>query len=358
MASHPDLTPKLVVTGMHMSKRHGISLAAIEASPYPIAAKFKCLSEADTPVEIARGMARVTAGMSEVLEQNRPDLLLTLGDRFEMLAAALAAVPFAVPIAHIHGGEETEGAIDNVFRHMLTKMSHLHFPATQTSADRIRQMGEAEDRIILAGAPALDSIAEIARVSANDIKARFGLDITKPFHLVTYHPVTLEPEVSMSELRNMLTVLDGIDDQIVISGTNADTGGLSVAKEIEDFAAKKDNVILVDSFGAAAYYTVMHYAQSMIGNSSSGIIEAASAGLPVVNIGARQDGRERSANVVDTVGTVADIHAALNTAVAMRGQTFLNVYGQGNAGRCIAEGISNFLKSSPTARKRFADLAI
>lgn len=355
LEAHPDLTAELIVTGMHMSERHGVSLGAIESSPYPIIAKFACLEDADAPLDIAQSMARATSGMAEALGRKQPDLLLTLGDRFEMLAAAQAAVPFSIPIAHIHGGEETEGAIDNVFRHMLTKMSHLHFPATQKSVDRIHQMGEAIERIILAGAPALDSIATIPRVSTADIHSRFGLDMTKAFHLVTYHPVTLERELSMSELRNLLTVLEGVQDQIVFSGTNADTGGLSVAKEIEAFAATRDNVLLVDSFGAAAYYTVMHHAQTMIGNSSSGIIEAASAGLPVVNIGARQDGRERSKNVVDTVGTVDAIQTALTKAIALQGESFTNVYGQGNAGQRIADGIAAFLNTDPSARKRFVD---
>jgi len=351
--AHPDLHPELIVTGMHMSERHGVSLAAVKASPYQIAAQFPCLEDGDAPVDIAQSMARATSGMAAALDYKQPDILVTLGDRFEMLAAALAAVPFSVPLAHIHGGEETEGAIDNVFRHMLTKMSHLHFPATEISAHRIRLMGEDPDNIIISGAPALDSIIAIPPVSAEDILARFGLDIRKPFHLVTYHTVTLEPELSLSELRNMLAVLGNLDAQIVFSGTNADTGGLDVAKEIETFATSRENVLLVESFGAPAYYTVMRHAETMIGNSSSGIIEAASAGLPVVNIGARQDGRERSTNVVDTAGTLEGIEAALIKAMSLRNESFVNIYGQGDSGLRIAAGVADFLKSKPSPRKRF-----
>lgn len=353
--AHPQLTPKLIVTGMHMSGRHGVSMKTIEASDYPIAARFACLHDADAAVDIAHSMARATDGMATALGQSTPDILLTLGDRFEMLAAAMAAVPFSIPIAHIHGGEETEGAIDNVFRHMLTKMSQLHFAATPNAAARIRQMGEPDDRVHVSGAPALDSIKAVPRLSQSEMKTRFDLDVSQPYHMVTYHPVTLDPEASLAELKALLSVLSDRDEAIVFSGTNADTGGLAVQAEIDRFVARRPNALQVDSFGAQAYYTAMDNALTMIGNSSSGIIEAASAGLPVVNIGARQHGRERSANVVDTVGTDVGIRDALNQALALQGQTFENIYGRGDAGTHIAQGIAAFLINGASARKSFVD---
>jgi len=355
LEAHPDLSPELVVTGMHMSIRHGVSMGSIEASGYPIAAHFSCLENRDLPEDIARSMARATHAMADILRVHKPDVLLILGDRFEMLAAAMAAVPFAVPIAHIHGGEETEGAIDNVFRHMMTKMSQLHFAATERSGARIRQMGEANDRVFVTGAPALDSIQSLARLSRDDILVRFGLDMDQPYYMVTYHPVTLDFNHSMAELRNLLRVLEQVEETIVFSGTNADTGGTQVQTAINEFASSRKNVLQVDNFGAQAYYTVMEHAVTMIGNSSSGIIEAASVGLPVVNIGSRQDGRERSANIIDTDGTIENIKAALQRAQTINGRDFENIYCSGGAGGKIATAIAAFLNSGATARKSFAD---
>ena len=352
--AHPALSPELVVTGMHMSARHGVSMAAIERSGYPVAASFPCLDDDDDSAHAtAHAMARATQGMADALEVRMPDLLLCLGDRFEMLGAALAAVPFRVPVAHIHGGEETEGAIDNVFRHMLTKMSQLHFPSTALAARRIRQMGEDPARIVTAGAPALDSIAAMPDVGADVLRERFGLDITSDYLMVTYHPVTLQPERSLQELRALLEVLEERDETIVFSGTNADTGGLAVQKLVDDFAASRDGVVQVESFGAANYYTAMRHARAVLGNSSSGILEAASAGVPVLNIGDRQRGRERSANTVDVAGTVDAIRDGLARALALRGQAFRNVYGDGQAGPRIAAAVADFLGQDPGVRKAF-----
>ncbi|WP_298916287.1 UDP-N-acetylglucosamine 2-epimerase [uncultured Algimonas sp.] len=357
--SHPALTPELIVTGMHMSARHGVSLPAVEQSGYDIAGRFSCLEEDDdSPHAVAHSMARATEGLANVLQTRCPDLLLTLGDRFEMLSAALAAIPFRVPVAHIHGGEETEGAIDNVFRHMLTKMAHLHFPATPTAARRIRQMGEPAAHIVTSGAPALDSISATPNLTADEFETRFGFPLDEPFLMVTYHPVTLQTDTSMRELKALLSVLQERPERIVFSGTNADTGGIEVQANIDRFAARHSNIVQIESFGATAYYTAMRHAQAMLGNSSSGIIEAASAGLPVVNIGDRQAGRERSANIVDTYGRIENIRAALTEALSRRGTDFRNVYGDGKAGTVIADAIAAYLSDSPTAGKAFADIGV
>lgn len=353
--AHPRLAPALVVTGMHVDARHGASLEAVRGSGYRIAAEFACLEPGDAPADTARSMARATAGMADALEavpeSEAPALLLTLGDRFEMLGAALAAVPFRLPVAHIHGGEETEGAVDNVFRHMLTKMSQLHFAATERSATRIRQMGEPDARVVVSGAPALDSLATLSPLPDAEMRTRFGLDMDRPFHLVTYHPVTLAPETSRAELAALLEVLGETDETLVFSGTNADTGGLDARAAIDAWAGGRSHVVRVESFGAPAYYTAMRRAQTLLGNSSSGILEAAGAGLPVVNIGSRQKGRERSANVVDCAGTPEAIRAAWEAARALRGRDFANVYGRGGAGATIAATIADFLDSTPPARR-------
>lgn len=357
LADHPALEPMIIATGTHLEPAFGETIKEVEASGYPIAARFACIAEGDNPVDIGLSMARATSGMAKALNDNPADLLLVLGDRFEMLAAASAAPPFGLPIAHIHGGEETEGAIDNVFRHMLTKMSHLHFCATELSARRIRQMGELSSRVIVSGAPALDAIATTELLSRTDLAKQFGLPAEGPFLLATYHPVTLDLKATDQETEALFAAIEEDGRPTVFTAANADTAGRRLNERIKEFVKNRPTMRLVGHMGARGYFSAMAEADIMIGNSSSGILEAASFGLPVVNIGDRQKGRERSPNVIDCTGEAKAITSAITRAdtPAFRKSTSKkhNIYGDGRAGAKIADAIAQSLRSKLSPQKPF-----
>lgn len=354
---HPNISPSLIVTGMHMSKAFGFTFDEVKKSGWPIAASFPCLADADSAKDIGVSMGQATTGMAEALEELDLDLLIALGDRFEMSAAALAAVPLGLPICHLHGGEETEGAMDNVLRHMLTKISHLHCCATELAASRIIQMGELPERVIVSGAPALDNIAAVPRLSRKELADQFGLPERGDFALITYHPVTLDLEATDREIETLFTVIRETGISCVFTAANADTAGLALNAKIEKFVSETEGQMLIGHMGAKGYYSAMEHAAMMIGNSSSGILEAASFGLPVVNIGDRQKGREVSPNLIQTDGRGSDLKFAINKALdpKFRAQCEkrINVYGDGQAAAKITKAVTVFLESGHGPRKAF-----
>jgi len=357
LEAHPDIAPSLIVTGMHMSKAFGYTFDEVKRSGWPIAGSFECLAEGDSAKDIGLSMGQATEGMARALDYIDADLLIVLGDRFEMAAAALAAVPRGLPICHLHGGEETEGAMDNVLRHMLTKISHLHCCATELAASRIYQMGEPAERVIISGAPALDNIATVPRLSRAELSQQFGIPESGEFALITYHPVTLDLGATDTEIEALFTVIKETGLACVFTAANADTAGRALNAKIEKFAAETKGQMLIGHMGAKGYYSAMEHALMMIGNSSSGILEAASFGLPVINIGDRQKGREVSPNLIQSSGTPQNLKAALQQA---RDTTFkalceqrINVYGDGNAAEKIAAAVAEFLESGHGPRKAF-----
>ena len=355
--AHPDITPMLLVTGMHMSKDFGYTFTEVEKSGWPIAASFECLSEGDTAKDIGLSMGRATQGTAQALAEINADMLIVLGDRFEMAAAALAAVPRGLPICHLHGGEETEGAMDNVLRHMLTKLSHLHCCSTELAASRIRQMGEDPEHVIVSGAPALDNIAAVPRLSRAELATQFGLPETGDFALITYHPVTLDLDATNEEIAALFSVIKETGLSCVFTAANADTAGRALNVKIEEFVAQTPGQMLIGHMGARGYYSAMEHAAMMIGNSSSGILEAASFGLPVINIGDRQKGREISPNVIQAVGTVGDLKSAITEALSSEFKVLCaakeNVYGDGHAAEKIVTAVATFLENGTGPRKAF-----
>jgi len=355
--AHPDIAPSLLVTGMHMSEDFGYTFTEVEKSGWPIAASFDCLADGDAAENIGESMGRATIGAADALADIDADMLMVLGDRFEMAAAALAAVPCGLPICHLHGGEETEGAMDNVLRHMLTKISHLHCCATELAATRIRQMGEAPERVIVSGAPALDNIAAVPRLSRAELAEQFCLPAEGDFALITYHPVTLDLEATASEIEALFETIRQTGINCVFTAANADTAGRALNAKIEAFVADTPGQMLIGHMGAKGYYSAMEQAAMMIGNSSSGILEAASFGLPVVNIGDRQKGREVSTNVIQTAGIVSDLTAAITKARSAEFRSLCaareNVYGDGKAADKIVGAVADFLQSGIGPRKVF-----
>lgn len=341
VAGDPELGLDLLVTGSHLAPTFGYTVDRIERDGYRIRDRIECLMSSDSAWSISQSMALTMLGFSQSYARQPPELLLVLGDRFEMFAAVAAAVPMKIPIAHIHGGESTEGAIDEAFRHAITKMSHLHFAATEQYRDRILQLGEHPERVFHCGAPSLDNLLEIAWVSQAELAERLGLSLDTPPLLVTLHPVTLQHDLVEAHCDALLKALERTDLPVVFTYPNADTGGQTIIRKIEQYVARRPQAVVATDLGTEGYFSLMRHAGAMVGNSSSGIIEAASFELPVVNIGIRQSGRVRGANVIDCDPSEAAITKAIETAVSgpfragLRG--LRNPYGDGRAAERIVE---------------------
>ncbi len=358
IAAEPALELLLIASGEHLSSDHTSSLDLLVRDGFAPAAVVDALLFSDRPAGIAKSIGIATMGFAQAFEQLRPDLLMLLGDRFEILAAAAAALPFALPIAHVHGGEVTEGAFDEQIRHAVTKLAHLHFVSTPEFERRVLQMGEAPDRVFVSGAPSLDAIAGRRRWSAAELAAELGIDFDPAPLLVTYHPETLSLASLDADLDALFGALADVGRQCIVTHPNADTHGRRVLARCQAYVADHPGSVLVPQLGSEKYFSVMEHAAAMVGNSSSGIIEAASFALPAVNLGDRQKGRPRGANVIDVPCDRHAITEAVRTAVAPAFRVSLwginNPYGDGHA----ASRIVSVLRDRPLrglVRKVFAD---
>ncbi len=355
--AEPDLRLHLIVAGTHLSPDFGLTVREIERSGFPIGERVEMLLSSDTPEGIAKSMGLGTIGFAQAYARFRPDILLVLGDRFEMHAAVVAALPFAIPVAHIHGGELTLGAIDDALRHSITKMSHLHFVATEEYARRVIQMGEEPWRVTVSGSPGLDSLLSTRPLSRAELERRYRLDLSAPFLLVTYHPVTLEIEQLETQMNELLAALDEVGMVTVFTYPNADTRSRLVIQMTREYAATRPHVQVVVNLGTPGYVSAMRLAAAMVGNSSSGIIEAASFRLPVVNIGTRQQGRTRGKNVIDVGYGREEIVAGIRKAISPEfraGLTDLvNPYGDGHAAERIVRRLKEVELNDQLLRKKF-----
>jgi UDP-hydrolysing UDP-N-acetyl-D-glucosamine 2-epimerase len=353
---------RIFAGGMHLSPRHGETWRDIERAGFTVTAKANGGDPVGSAADIAAAMGAGLSAFGRVYEVNRPDILLVLGDRYEMFAAAAASVPYRIPIAHIHGGEITEGAMDEVFRHSITKMSHLHFVSTQEHGNRVRQMGEEPWRITVCGAPGLDAIRDFRRLNPEELAERVGMALESPPLLVTYHPATLASMVPEQQIDELLQGLSRWRGPVVFTGVNADTGSSSIRRAIEGFVARKSSACCVENLGTDAYFTLMGYASAMVGNSSSGLIEAPSFGLPVVNIGPRQRGRTRASNVIDVPCEAGAIASAIERATATEFRATLselvNPYGDGRAADRIADQLAEVEPEGYLLAKKFYDLPV
>ena len=352
----------LIATGTHLSPEFGATVTMIEREGFALAERIEMLLSSDSPEGIAKSMALGVLGFGQLFGRWRPDLLVALGDRFEMAAAVLAALPFKIPVAHIHGGELTEGAIDDALRHSMTKLSHLHFVTTDEYARRVLQLGEEPWRVTVCGAPALDRLDRGDWMSREDLEAEFGLSLERRPLLVTFHPATLEYEQAEAQTAELLAALEASGLPIVFTAPNADTAGRKVRTAIRAFVEAHADAGFVENFGQRGYFSMMQCALAMVGNSSSGIIEAASFALPVVNIGSRQAGRVCGGNVLHASGARDEILATIRQAVAEPFRSSLkglpNVYRAGNrsAASIIAERLKNVPLNGALLTKRFNDL--
>jgi UDP-N-acetylglucosamine 2-epimerase (non-hydrolysing)/GDP/UDP-N,N'-diacetylbacillosamine 2-epimerase (hydrolysing) len=358
--SDPDLQLHLIVAGTHLSPEFGLTVRTIETDRFKIGELVEMLLSSDTPEGIAKSMGLGTIGFAQSFGRFRPDILVVLGDRFEMYAAALVALPFNIPVAHIHGGEITQGAIDDALRHSMTKLSHLHFVATQEYAQRVIQMGEEPWRVKVSGALSLDNLDDVKLLKPIELEAKFGLRLARSPLLVTFHPVTLEYEHTEWHIDELLAALDTFDIPMIFTMPNADTSGRIIIRMIKEFVRTHPSTQMVDNFGIRGYLSMMAVAAAMVGNSSSGIIEAASFELPVVNVGTRQRGRVKGTNVIDVnnqrTSIVEGLQRALDPQFRTRLRGIHNPYGSGGASKKILEILKRVRLDDKLVMKHFHDL--
>lgn len=359
--SDPDLTLQLLVSGMHLSPEFGDTYKQIEKDGFQIDEKIEILLSSDSPVGTAKSMGLGVLGFADALSRLAPDVLVILGDRFEALAAAQTAMILRIPIIHLHGGEITEGAYDDAIRHAITKLSYLHGTSTDEYRNRVIQLGESPERVKNVGAIGLDHLNRGSFMTISELSESLNFDLTGPYFVVTYHPVTLGDESPEDSFQDLLDALDEYPNhQIILTYPNADDGGRRIIPMLEAYAAKQPKrVLAIPSLGQIRYLSSIKHAAAVIGNSSSGIIEVPAFDVPTVNIGSRQKGRLAAKSVLDTSATKESIDTAIKLAVdrkyKVKGEMIENPYGQGDSSKQVVKMIKG-LRFEPC--KSFFDVNI
>lgn len=357
LMQEPELETRLYVTGTHLSPLYGNTQEEIEADGIAVYKKIPILERGNAPCDISVTMANALKGFAEAFCGDKPDILVALGDRTEILGICCAAMNENIPIAHLHGGELTEGAVDDCVRHAVTKMSYLHFPAAEPYRQRIIQMGESPDRVICAGALGVENILNVPLLDYEALCRDVGLPGNQGYAVVTFHPVTLEREAAADQVMPLIEAMRENDKYFyLITKANADAGGQAVNERLEEFARSAGNAKLVASLGMIRYLSAVKYSEFVLGNSSSGIIEAPVFGVPAVNIGDRQAGRLMAKTVISCRNSKDEILEAMRKAkTAERRPSYL--YGDGHASEKIAEALKQFLKKDHVnLKKTFYDL--
>lgn len=358
LVESPGIELQLAVTGMHLAPEFGLTVREIEADGLDISARIEMLVSSDTPVGIAKSVSLGVAGFADAFDRLRPDVLVVLGDRFEILAAAQAALFSNIPIAHIAGGDITEGAFDDAVRHCLTKMSHIHFVTNEHSARRVRQMGENPSNVHVVGSTGIDSIRRLPLLDRASLECDIGVRFRQRNLLITFHPETIGDGRSHAQLAELLAAVSTLNDEhgLFFTMPNADTGGRELRRNIEEFVAERTNAAAFVSLGQLRYLSLMRVADVVVGNSSSALYEAPALFKPAVNIGNRQKGRLRAASVIDVVAERGAIRAAVVAAMALDCSKVTNPFGDGRA----SERIVTILRSLENPRallvKRFMEL--
>lgn len=357
-SAHAQL--QVIVSGMHLSPEFGETWKQIVEDGFDIDAKVEMLLSSDTPVGIVKSIGVGTLGFADALDRLRPDMLVVLGDRFEALAVVQAALIMRIPVAHLHGGEITEGAYDDAIRHAITKMAYLHFVATEPYRRRVIQMGESPERVFNVGAVGIDHLRRSPKMGIDQLRESLGFALQSPYLLVTYHPVTLLDEDPQQSFAALLDALDRFpEQQIILTYPNADNGGRSIIPLLEAYAqGQPERVLTIPSLGFRRYLSAVSMASAVVGNSSSGVIEVPAFGIPTVDIGVRQKGRLAADSVLHCEPTTSAIEQALRQALSKEFagacKKTVNPYGQGNA----AEAIMSVLESyDGTFHKSFHDLS-
>lgn len=354
----PGIKLQVVATAMHVSPEYGLTVREIEADGFTVDERVEMLVSSDTNLGMAKSMGLGVIGISEALTRLGPDIVIVLGDRFETFSAAQSAMALRIPIAHLHGGELTEGAFDESIRHAITKMAHLHLVAAEPFRRRVLQLGEAPEHVFVVGAPGLDHVHRTALLSPGDIEREYAIGAVQPLLLVTHHPATLvdEPRREVIELLEALECFP--EARIVFTKSNADPASRSISESIDAFVDTHVNASVFMSLGQRHYLSLLRRADAVVGNSSSGIIEAPALGTVTVNIGDRQLGRLRTDSVIDTPAASADIEVAIREALssewqdrALRGRS---PYGDGQTAERVVSILSD-IDLDGILVKRFVD---
>ena len=361
-ALHEDdkFNMQLLVTGMHLSKKYGNTITEIEADGFPITAKIDSHLEGDSAVNVSNSVVETTLGFAKVLEELNPDLMMVLGDRSEIFAAATAATIKGIPIAHIHGGETTEGAYDEAFRHAITKMSHWHFTSTEVYRKRVIQLGENPNRVFNVGAIGVDSIANLKLMTKVEFESSIDFKLNKRNVLITFHPVTLENNTSEAQFNHLLSALDQLEEvTLIFTKPNSDKDGIIISNQIDNYVKNhSDKAVAFISLGQKRYLSALQYMDVVVGNSSSGIIEVPLFKIPTINIGDRQKGRLMPKSVINCLPIEAAITNALHQAFSSEFlKSISNLksdYGNGTATKQIMSVLNS--QPLPSIKKSFYDL--
>ncbi len=319
LSDDPRVQLQIIATNMHLSPEFGMTIREIEADGFTVDRKVEMLLSSDSAAGTVKSMGVELIGLADAYEQLQPDLLVILGDRYEMLAAASAATIFGIPVAHLYGGEITEGAYDDSIRHAITKLSYLHFTSTEEYRQNVIQMGEAPERVMWVGALGADNISREQTMTLSELEQSLDFELGDDFLLVTFHPVTKEPGSAEQQSQALLQALYTVVDRhrVLITLPNSDTDGRVIARQIREWVAQNaDRAIAVTSLGRRRYYAALQHCAAVVGNSSSGLCEAPSFGKPTLNIGNRQKGRTRGNTVTDCAATLADIEAGLQRVLS------------------------------------------
>ncbi len=351
----PLLELQIIATCMHLSPEFGLTFKQIEADGFTINKKVECLLSADTPSAVAKSVGIACISFADAFLDINPDLIILMGDRYELLAASQVALLMKIRIAHISGGDTTEGAYDEAIRHSITKMSHLHFVTNIDAFYRVKQLGENPQYIFNVGSPTIDYILDTPMISKEDLGQKLKFNMKKINIIFTYHPVTLNQQKDKDDLHIILEALSDLGSEvgILITKSNADDGGRILNQEIEKFSAKHDNVKSYDSLGQYLYYNCINIFDCVVGNSSSGLFEVPSFKKPTINIGDRQKGRIKSKSVIDCRINKKEILLAISKALKMNCDEIVNPYGEGKSSEKIVSLLENIDLQKIPLQKHF-----
>jgi GDP/UDP-N,N'-diacetylbacillosamine 2-epimerase (hydrolysing) len=356
------LTLQVIATGMHLSPEFGLTYREIENDGFLIERKVEMLISSDTPVGIAKSMGLGLIGFADILNELKPDLIVVLGDRFEIFAAVAAALVARIPVAHLHGGESTQGAFDEALRHSITKMSHLHFVAAEEYRQRVIQLGEQPERVFLVGGLGIDNIMRLKLLDRTELEASLDFKLGQKSLLITFHPVTLETATAADQMAELLAALGTLQEtQLVFTIPNADTDGRVLIRMVEQFVLQHVNARHYSSLGQLRYLSCIAHVDGVVGNSSSGLLEVPSFRKGTINIGDRQRGRLQASSVINCEPTRQSIAAALKRLYSADFQADLsqvrNPYGAGGASEKVVQTIKHYVIDDIT-KKPFYDVPV